>query len=296
MEQLNIGSPAGVLDEAEEITVSGRLIGATNDAESIGVDESYPLRLHLRYLSRSIWSDLLNSQRRPRDIWHAVDVVRQEFESCFAALEAEAVEDEEPVFLCSQSAVNEFLLDDHLESRQESRRRTMPNGADPNCPPLMAWYVQTDPAAGLEAVGEQWLNQKGLWQVEPDWTWADIYDFLALLAIDSTVLHIERVEPFKAAVAVARASEYHGMATAIRWSEKAEEATISSLGRRGADARHGPNREAREEAIRLYLSKDWPSLAQAARSIAAQVHRTERVVEKWVREHRRTTSAGKVPT
>jgi hypothetical protein len=322
MEQMNIEELAAVLDEVGEITVCGRLIGATRNAEPDAVDDSYPLRFHLHELSRQIWADLMKWQRRLEDIMHAVDVVSVEFKSFFPAAEAaetdEESNDEEVNELCLNSRNSEILLDDDLRTCQEIaclRSCSDENLLDDDAKacqeidqlttedrtahlssPLLKWYLQTDASVGLESVAGEWLERKELWQIEAAWTWADVHDFLALLTIDSAVLHIEQHEPFKAAVAAARASDHHGMAIAIRWSGSVQEATASTLGRRGADARHGPNRAAREEAIRLYLSKSWPSLAQAARSIAAEVHRTERVVEKWLREHRRGLSAGTVPT
>ncbi len=344
MEQMELEEFATILDEVEAFTVSGRLIGATRNTEAEAVDDSYPLRFHLRQLSRYIWADLMKWQRQPEDIMHAVDVVRDEFKSYFGATEVVAADEEESNLPCSESCSSgdadfdtgqeigimhavgvvddEFKRyfgatevveadeeesnlpcsepcssgDDDFDTRQEVEELPIEDETSPFSAPLLDWYLQTDPSVGLESVAGEWLERKELWRVEVAWTWADIHDLLALLTIDSAVLHIEQDEPFKAAVATARASERHGMATAIRWSGSVQEATASTFGRRGADARHGPNRAAREEAIRLYLSRSWPSLAQAARSIAAQVHRTERVVEKWLREHRRALSAGTVPT
>ena len=157
------------------------------------------------------------------------------------------------------------------------------------------WYIHTDPSVGLELLEDDWLQNKELWQVDQDWTWAHVYDFLALLTIDVALANAERGQPYKAAVTAARSSEYHGIATAARWAETASAAAVSTLGKRGSDVRHSSNRAAKEEAIQLYVEKTWTSQAQAARVIGTKVNKTERVVEKWLREFKKVTLAAERP-
>lgn len=271
------------LDRLACKTVLGQVIDLDSETDNRRFDETYPLRFHLRQLSRYIWYELLKEGKREQDVMHAVDVVQREFAEYLVEYDKAAIPDR-----CTRSLTFE-IVQDHWDERQRIR---LSEESDADLSPLGWWCVSTDPTVGFEFVEDDWLQNKELWQVEQDWTWAHVYEFLALLTIDSALSHVGRKEPFKAAVTAARASEYHGTATAVRWAQTAETAAVSTLGKRGSDVRHSSNRAAKDEAIQLYLSKNWTSQAQAARVIGAKVSKTERVVEKWFREHRRSISSG----
>jgi hypothetical protein len=275
-----------LLDRLERTTVLGQVIDPDGKIKNY---QSYPLRFHLRQLSRYVWYDFLKEGKRERDILHAISVVKHEFAPYLSASDEDADLQDDLELFCRDKA--DELLSDHWDAQQRLR---LPEESDAEAPisPLAMWCIDTDSTIGLELVEDDWLQNKELWQVEQDWTWAHVYDFLALLTIDSALAHVQKGEPFKAAVTAARASEYHGTATAVRWSQAAETAAISTLGKRGSDVRHSSNRAAKDEAIQLYLSKTWTSQAQAARTIGAKVNKTERVVEKWFREYRRSNSSG----
>jgi hypothetical protein len=269
-----------VLDRLECKTVLGQVIDSDSETENNRFDETYPLRFHLRQLSRYIWYELLKESKREQDVLHAVNVVKREFAEYFEYGKVE--------ISCHRDASSEIVRG-YWDVRQGMRKES---DAELRSSPLGGWCINTDPTIGFEFVEDDWLQNKELWQVEQDWTWAHAYDFLALLTIDSALWQIQRGEPFKAAVTAARASEYHGTATAVRWAQMAEAAAVSTLGRRGSDVRHSSNRAAKDDAIQLYLSKTWTSQAQAARVIGAKVSKTERVVEKWLREYKRSNSSG----
>ncbi len=271
-----------LLDRLERTTVLGQVIDSDSETENYRFDESYPLRFHLRQLSRYIWYELLKEGKREQDVLHAINVVQREFDEYLFGY------DRAGIVRCCEHVTAE-IVQGHWDVQQRMR---ITEESDADLSPLGWWCVSTDPTVGFEFVEDDWLQNKELWQVEQDWTWAHVYDFLALLTIDSALSHVRRKEPFKAAVTAARASEYHGTATAVRWAQTAETAVVSTLGKRGSDVRHSSNRAAKDEAIQLYLSKTWTSQAQAARVIGARVNKTERVVEKWFREHRRSTASG----
>ena len=273
-----------LLDRLERITVLGQVIDSDSETENYRFDETYPLRFHLRQLSRYIWYALLKEGKREQDILHAVNVVKCEFAAYLFAPDEAADEVLELELNCWDPA--EYL------AAQRAMRLSEESDAETRVSPLGRWCIDTDPTTGLELVEDDWLQNKELWQVEQDWTWAHVYDFLALLTIDSALSYVHEEEAFKAAVTAARASEYHGTATAVRWAQTAEAAAVSTLGKRGSDVRHSSNRAAKDEAIQLYVSKTWTSQAQAARLIGAKVNKTERVVEKWIREYRRCNSSG----
>jgi hypothetical protein len=294
------------LDRLACKTVLGQVIDSDSEAEGYRLDETYPLRFHLRQLSRYIWYDLLKEGKREENILRAVDVVKREFANYLSpsAMEYGDVHSKKgddgaamnlPTILQVRASPREMeWLAVHRDKQREIRGMDESEVEAP-VPPLGKWYIHTDPTIGLELVEDDWLQNKELWQVEEDWTWAHVYDFLALLTIDSALSNAMRGQPFKAAVTAARASEYHGTATALRSAQTAEAAAVSSLGKRGSDVRHSSNRAAKDEAIHLYLAKTtWTSLAQAARVIGAKVNKTERVVEKWIREYRKCTSSGTV--
>jgi hypothetical protein len=276
------------------MTVLGQAIDSDSKTENYRFDETYPLRFHLRQLSRYIWYDLLKEGKREQDVLHAANVVQREFANYLSASAMEYGEgDGEPKIssrMSSYQKVGSEFLAEHRDVQRKIRRLDE-RELEARIPPLGKWYIHTDPTIGLELVEDDWLQNKELWLVEQDWTWAHVYDFLALLTIDSALSNAKRGQPFKAAVTAARASEYHGTATAVRWAQTAEAAAVSTLGKRGSDVRHSSNRAAKDEAIQLYLSKTWTSQAQAARVIGTKVNKTERVVEKWLREYRKSASS-----
>ena len=232
------------LDRLECMTVLGHVIDAGGETEVDQVDESYPLRFHLRQLSRYVWFELFNEGKQEQNVVHAVGVVRHAFADYLLACEAGISQKPEAM----NSSLASELLTDHWESRRSIRE----SDADVR---ISQWCIDTDLTNGLELIEDNWLQDKELWQVDQQWTWAHVYEFLALLMIDAALSCVQRGAPFKAAVIAARASEYHGMATAVRWSQTAETAAISTLGKRGSDVRHSSNRAAKDEAIQLYLSK-----------------------------------------
>jgi hypothetical protein len=279
------------LDRLACKTVFGQVIDSDSKTENYRFDETYPLRFHLRQLSRYIWYDLLKEGKREQDVLHAANVVQREFANYLSASAMDDGEGDGVLEIISQNQeLGSKFLAEHWDVQRKIRRLDE-SEVEVRIPPLGKWYIQTDPTIGLELVEDDWLQNKELWQVEQDWTWAHVYDFLALLTIDSALSNAKRGQPFKAAVTAARASEYHGTATAVRWAQTAEAAAVSTLGKRGSDVRHSSNRAAKDEAIQLYLSKTWTSQAQAARVIGTKVNKTERVVEKWLREYRKNTAS-----
>src|SRR6266496_1185570 len=180
MEQVTGEKLRTLLDQLEGITVSKRPIGA--DGKTERADESYPLRFHLRQLSWYVWSDLMKQRRREPDILRAVDIVRHEFESYLsAAHEVEEYQELQRSVQCGPAGV----LAEHFQARRENRRFAMASETDARSSPFRKWYLQSDPSVGLELIETEWLERKELWHVESDWTWADVYDFLTLLTIDS---------------------------------------------------------------------------------------------------------------
>ena len=275
------------LDRLECKTVFGLVIDSDSETRDYRFDETYPLRFHLRQLSRYIWYDFLKEGKQEQDVLHAVNVVKQEFAEYFTHFELAEIAWQD---ISAMHDGSELVRD--YWNKQQRMRIPEESNTELRDSPLGAWCLDTDPTIGFEFVEDSWLQNKKLWQVEQDWTWAHAYDFLALLTTDSAIRHVQRGEPFKAAVTAARASEYHGIATAVRWAQKAEAAAVSTLGKRGSEVRHSSNRAAKDEAIQVYLSKPWSSQAQAARVIGAKVSKTERVVEKWLREYKRSISSG----
>jgi hypothetical protein len=256
------------VDRLECVTVFGRVIDSDMEIKKYQFDETYPLRFHLRELSRFIWSNLLREGKREKDVLHAVNVVKREIAD----------------------------YDPWIAEHNEEIAKNKDIYAETGRPPLWSWCIYSDPTAILDCLEDDWLENKDLWAVEQNWTWPDINDFLALLAIDSALLYVEQGEPFKAAVWAARATDFHGGAFAGRTYAVAQTEAASALGKRGADVLHGPNRASRQEAIRLFTSRVWKSQAQAARHIAREVSKTELTVLRWLYEFNKANSAGKDTT
>jgi hypothetical protein len=279
------------LDRLECVTVFGRVIDSDMEIKKYQFDETYPLRFHLRELSRFIWSNLFREGKREKDVLHAVNVVKREIVDYDPAGE-ETADNEETV--ARRIAEHNEDIAKHIADRKSLGYKDI--YAETGRPPLRSWYIYTNPTAVLDCLEDDWLENKDLWPVEQNWTWPDINDFLALLAIDSALLHVEQGEPFKAAVWAARATDFYGGAFAGRTYAAAQTEAASALGKRGADVLHGPNRAAKQEAIRLFTSKTWKSQAQAARHIAREVSKTELTVLKWLYEFNKDNSAGKDTT
>jgi hypothetical protein len=198
------------VDRLECMTVFGRVIDSDKEIKKYQFDETYPLRFHLRELSRFIWFGLLREGRQEKDVLHAVNVVKREIVDFDPDVGEEAGNDEE-----TNAKLIEKLT---AELKSLGAPETAPENiyAETGRPPLRSWCIYTDPTPILDCVEDDWLQNKELWRVEEDWTWAHIHDFLALLAIDSALLHAEQGEPFKAAVWVARATGFYAFAFDLR--------------------------------------------------------------------------------
>jgi hypothetical protein len=170
-----------LLDRLERTTALGQVIDSEATIKNF---QSYPLRFHLRQLSRYIWYDLLKEGKREQDILHAVNVVKREFAAYLSASDMAYDEEDAGIRYCRDVAA-EFLAD-HWDVQQRMRS-SEESDAEPRVSPLGRWYINSDPTIGLELVEDDWLQNKELWQVAQDWTWAHVYDFLALLTIDSAL-------------------------------------------------------------------------------------------------------------
>jgi len=81
------------LDRLACKTVLGQVVDSDIETENYQFDDVYPLRFHLRQLSRYIWYDLLKEGKQEEDVLRAVKVVQRQFaDYLFAHDEAPAVD------------------------------------------------------------------------------------------------------------------------------------------------------------------------------------------------------------
>src|ERR1700674_2575610 len=131
-----------LLDRLERTTVLGQVIDPDG---KIKTHQSYPLRFHLRQLSRYVWYDFLKEGKRERDILHAINVVKHEFAPYLSASDLQ----DDVVRFCLDKA--DELLNDHRDVQQRLR---LPEESDAEAPisPLAMWCIDTDSTIGLELV------------------------------------------------------------------------------------------------------------------------------------------------
>src|SRR5207253_4148523 len=125
-------------------------------------------------------------------------VVERQFEECLSRYDAAPLTRRGARFSKGLRVLHmsSAHLDDQLDKRQIMRTEEPPNpGA--RVPRLRDWCLETDPTNELELLEDDWLQQKELWQVQQGWTWAHVYDFLALLTIDVALSNVEQGEPYK---------------------------------------------------------------------------------------------------
>jgi hypothetical protein len=112
---------------------------------------------------------------------------------------------------------------------------------------------------------------------------------LALVHVTEAVNLLGSGDMVMAGATTAKAIEWllHGrflrgksvMRPSIEWQQR------RNLALSGADAAHSENRRLRQLALEIYTRGTWKSKMQAARKISEEVHRTEMVVLRWIREH-----------
>src|ERR1022692_126618 len=134
-----------LLDRLECVTVLGQVIDSDSETESYRFDETYPLRFHLRQLSRYIWYDLLNEGKRYKDVLHAANVVKRQFAAYLCAPEDGAEPEEEPErqpLYCREAS--DKLRVDHWDVQQRMRLSQKTDAKAPMSP-LGRWCINTDP-------------------------------------------------------------------------------------------------------------------------------------------------------
>ena len=117
--------------------------------------------------------------------------------------------------------------------------------------------------------------------------WDMLTSILALLHVSDCVRQLDCGDLPMAGAHAIKAQDWlrHGQ----YWRGKATDEWVQkrNLAISGADAAHLENRRLRQRAIELYAARTWPSKMQAARVISVEVHRTELVVLRWIRDHTR---------
>lgn len=121
-------------------------------------------------------------------------------------------------------------------------------------------------------------------------SWDALGSLMALLHIADGVRHLESKDLGMAGAYAISAQMWQSEGRYQSGRLSSEQIQKRQLAASGADALHRENRRVRKQAIETYVSKTWPSKMQAARVIAQEVHRTELVVMRWIREHHKGSS------
>lgn len=256
----------GWLNEAKK-TISGKVIACDEE------NEQFPFRHLLEEMSYGCWSKLYEGGRV----------------SIGAALEFLEAEYSELVIEMSE-----------IEDARREKEDDYVHG------PRWYWTYSTDLRLLAEIDDDLPAKLPRGSATAERWQWSEVDLLFALMAIDLAIDQLEKAEACSetkgghvccAATWALRASESFRLA--MDWYPAHEQqnpgSTLcpSDMGKRGADVKHKRNRDARAKAIEIYNAKSWPSLAQAARTIAPQVSITEFVVLKWLRQHRQVTGIPK---
>lgn len=221
---------------------------------------SFPLRHRLITVSRFCWHNLLIEHHSRKNVLAVCRALNDEF--------------------------HKFLTDDEFVNYQEEPGSRYEKSGRPT---LNTWSISADLEGPIACLKRRLDSSRSASKSSAKWRTDDIYNAAALLAVDYSAKYLERNEPYKAGAWCASAHEYRGMALALSLSENA----ASNLGKIASDSRHAKNREIQKIAIEIYKSKKWPSQAQAARIIGAQLHREPEVVGRWIRRHRKATLPAK---
>lgn len=241
-------------------SMTGILIISANEDYS---DDSYVLRYELELMTRTLGERLIKRGFTYRDFFAAANYVKKVMWLTLDAISEEA--DDPDDYVIGGVTVNQNMR---------------------------GWAIYSDPFYVLEVADDDLMDQEKYSETRK-LDWPEIGAIAGLWAIDEAAFHIENNQPYKAASWALRAAKHIEWMTYDETSHK----SIHDVSRMGTFARHAPNRAARAKAVEIYRSRDWVSLAAAARNIAPQVAKTELAVLRWLREHRKNhTSAGTDPT
>ena len=272
-------------DGRGETTITGQEI--TGDVlasvEKFLLHESYPLRFHLEGLQRQVIEHLM--YLNPFD--HSNGKRRPDFSYVIGA--AGRLRDE------MNAVVNDFV--DAVQLHEEVTTVTGPeaNAAGPAYPAYRSsqqrrWAIDQDPHPLFECLYD---TSTLLDKISP-WSWQDACGILALWCIDETLVYVNSDEPYKAAAWALHSQMYADWQNSDPDSSgsasSAHRSSGAAFSEQGLAVRHAKNRSIKKEALSIYDAKQWRSQAEAARKISSLVNRTEKVVEKWLREHRKATA------
>lgn len=150
---------------------------------------------------------------------------------------------------------------------------------------MRSWVIYSDTFSAMEAAYEITMGLET--SAGQPFEWADFHLIASLWSVDEATYHINQGQPYKAAVWAMRADKHH------EWSQLEsvpQEMSIRDMSKKALDAKHESNRAAKQQAIEIYKSRTWISLAAAGRHIAKEVSKNELTVLKWIREYRKGVS------
>ncbi len=161
----------------------------------------------------------------------------------------------------------------------------------------------------------------GAWAAAPGWSWKEGYALFALLKVAEALRHLKSDPPIAAECAL-EAMEAVGYADILALRKETEddrekdpdrdfqkqlESHYHTLARKAANARHDQTtRRLKKKAIKLYESKKWRSVLQAAKHIYPKLEqfieakgirfrfspeRGPKTVYDWLRAHRKKTTS-----
>ncbi len=160
----------------------------------------------------------------------------------------------------------------------------------------------------------------GAWAAAPGWSWEEGYALFALLKVTEALRHLKS-DPSIAAECALEAMEAVGYADILALRKETEddrekdpdrdlqkqlESHYHTLARKAVNAKHNQTtRRLKKKAIKLYESKKWPSVSQAAKDIYPKLEqfieakgirfrfaeRGPKTLYDWLLAHRKKTTA-----
>ena len=253
------------------------------------LDETYPLRFHLdsmqlELIIRLMYRDLLTTpeSRRWPDFSYVISAAGHLRDELHTVLDE--FDDAERTY--RRSLDN---LPDNADANESERTDGFGVARDTYASSQMrCWAIRHDPQDAFECI----YDTSDLLDSISPWTWGDVAGILALWCIDEAATYLNSHQPYKAAAWAIIAERYSGWQASysphISSNPDSQSIVGSLFSAQGLAIRHAKNRAVKAQAIQTFESRSWRSQAEAARKISTQVNRTEKVVEKWLREYRKT--------
>jgi hypothetical protein len=240
-------------------TIEGEVFFAGVDGRDAWYQSSdYPLRYFLARTSRDAWIALDDRGLKEAAIVRAAKAVRHELSAYSKS--SKAFEDSEAI---TETGAEDLpiLLPLHCEWTHD---------------------LDSDEVV-MDSLDEAWLlTLSKVCRVQLDW---DLVTYVfALHHVSEAVQLLSSKQVVKAGAVAIKARDWLWWANSARMISQSKWLSRREVSRKGATAAHVENRKVRVRAIEIYSARKWPSKMQAARTIASEIHRTELVVLRWIRE------------